>query len=565
MSPGFETHARNLMDEVLSWEPVLATQVGWHKYDSTLGDPSLEAYRRRAERCRDLIDALATTPKASLSADDLLDRDLGTHILRNKAFEFGELRLHERGCMACSTIGYSLFFLSSREYPSIDQRIDSMIGRIEAIPAFLMKARKAIGRPYKLWNEAAYEVGAELPALFRSMEKLVRANTDDEDTLKRISSGVKDAVDAVDEHTTWLSKELLPTASEAVAITPDEYAKYLEVRGYELTPEQLLEIGEAHLQACKRAMTVLAMSITPSGSYLDAIHAMKSDHPADSKSILQEYRSAVSRSREFTMAKDLCTIPDDEQLLVVETPDFMRPLFAFAGQFEPGKFDGSRTGQFLVTPVGAESSMLREHSHAGIVNTAVHEGYPGHHLQGICSNTNPSYVRVLSASPDFSEGWGLYTEQLMVEQGFNDSTLGRLVVLNDLLYRTVRLVVEVRLAQGTIDMEGATKMLASECLVDGNAARSEARACAMSPTYFSSYLLGKLALHQLRDDVQRAMGPRFSLKFFHDSLLYAGCLPMSFMRRAVSLRMKEQHGIELPPSSESLHSYALRAARAGYA
>lgn len=564
MPSGFEHLARELMDEVLSWEPALATQVGWHKYDSTLGEPSLEAYRRRAERCRDLTEILARTPAESLSAEELLDRDLGVHILRNKAFEFGELRLHERGCIACSSIGYSLFFLSSRDYPSVEQRMDSIIGRIESVPTFLMKARKALTTPYRLWNEAAYEVGLELPALFRSMEELVRTNTRDEGSLRRIARAVRDAHDAVEEHTTWFSRELLPTASEDVAITREEYARYLEVRGYELTPEQLLEIGEAHLRACKTAITDLARSITPSGSYLDAIHSMKSDHPADSESVLREYRSAVTRSREFTIAKDLCTVPEGEHLLVVETPEFMRPLFAFAGQFEPGKFDGSRTGLFLVTPPGEDSSMLKEHSHAGILNTTVHEGYPGHHLQGICSNTNPSYVRVLSASPDFSEGWGLYTEQLMIEQGFNDSTLGRLAALNDLTYRIVRLIVEVRLVLGTFDIDGATKMLASECLVDQKAARSEARGCAMSPTYFSSYLVGRLALNQLRDDARKAMGSRFSLKFFHDSLLYAGCLPMSFMRSAVSMRMMEQHGVELPVASESIYEYALRAARTGY-
>ncbi|MBN1676989.1 MAG: DUF885 family protein [Candidatus Thermoplasmatota archaeon] len=120
-----------------------------------------------------------------------------------------------------------------------------------------------------------------------------------------------------------------------------------------------------------------------------------------------------------------------------------------------------------------------------------------------------------------------------------------------------------RLVLGTLDPEAAARMLASECSLDPNAARTEVRSCAMSPTYFSSYLPGKLAILQLRDDIRRTMGVRFSPRFFHDSLLYAGCLPMSFMRRAVSTRMNDEHGIELPRSSESLHSYAMRRAKAG--
>jgi len=564
MTPRFESLARNLMDEVLSWEPVMATQLGWHKYDSILGEQGPEAYRRRADRCRELTGLLQAVPASSLKPDEQLDRDLAIHLLRNRAFEYGELRLHEHGCLACGTIGYSLFFLSYRDFPSAEQRMESITGRIESVPNYVERAKKSLTRPYRLWNEASYEVASELPSFFRSMEKLVRANAEDGDTLRRVSNAVKDATAAVEEYMGWLSKELLPSASEDFAITPEEYARYLDVRDCGLTPEQILDIGEAHLRACKAAIADLSHSITPSGNYLDAIRSMKSDHPADSEGVMTEYRSAVARAREFTIAKDLCTVPEGEQLVVTETPEFLRPLFAFAGQFEPGKFDGSRTGLFLVTPPGDDPSMLREHSHAGIVNTAVHEGYPGHHLQGICSNTNPSPVRVLSASPDFGEGWGLYTEQLMVEHGFSDSTLGRLAVLNDLHYRILRMIIEVRLVLGTLDVNGAVRMLESESFVGEKAARSEVRACAMSPGYFSSYPLGKLALHQLRDDVKRAMGQRFSLKFFHDSMLYAGCLPMGFMRRAVSIRMKEEHGVVLPANPESLYDYSMRAATDGY-
>lgn len=563
MSVGFDELARNLMDEVLSWEPVFATQVGWHRYDSLLGDPSAEACSRQAERCRELIGRLSAVPAASLPPDELLDRDLGIQLLRTKAYELGELRLHERGYVGSTTLGYSLFFLFSREHPDVAQRIESIVRRVEAVPDFILKCRKSLGKPYRLWNEAAYEVGLEMPSLLRSMETFVGSRTDDGDTLRRTRQAVKEAVESVNVQNSLLKNEVLPSASEDYAITPDEYAGYLDVRGYGVTPEQLLEIGEAYLRLCRDAIAGLAKVVSSAGTHLDAIEAMKSDHPADFDAVLREYRASVVRAREFTAAKDLCTLPDGEELLVVETPEFMRPMFAFAGQFEPGKFDDSRRGLFVVTPVGKNVSLLREHSRAGIANTAVHEGYPGHHLQGICSNMNPSHVRVLSASPDFMEGWALYAERLMLEQGFNDTAFGRLAVTNDLLLRVVRLIIEVRLVLGTLDPEAAARMLASECSIDPGAARTEVRSCAMSPTYFSSYLLGKLALLQLRDDVRWTMGPHFSYKFFHDSLLHAGCLPMGFMRRAVSIRMKNEHGMDLSHSSESLHSYAMRRVRAG--
>jgi len=120
--------------------------------------------------------------------------------------------------------------------------------------------------------------------------------------------------------------------------------------------------------------------------------------------------------------------------------------------------------------------------------------------------------------------------------------------------------VEIKLAKGEMSIAEGAEMLTKECSTDPNASLAEAKNCAMSPTYYCSYLIGKLAVLQLREEVQRTLGGRFSLKFFHDALLYTGCLPMPFMRRGVALRLKEQHGLELPPQKETLYEYAMREA-----
>jgi hypothetical protein len=83
----------------------------------------------------------------------------------------------------------------------------------------------------------------------------------------------------------------------------------------------------------------------------------------------------------------------------------------------------------------------------------------------------------------------------------------------------------------------------------------------MSPTYFSSYFIGKLAVLQLREDAERAMGSRFSLRFFHNALLGSGCMPMDFMRRAFEIRLREEYDIELSQQRETLYEYAMRKAK----
>ena len=561
MGKPFEELAKSLMEEYLSWDPSFATQVGWHSHDRVLRDPSSKAAEHIAERCRELLGELRNFPAKSLSEEEGIDCDLAIYILKLKLFEIEELRLFERESLACSEVGYSLFFLFARDHPSFEERLESIIHRLEAVPDFLRVSRNTLKSPYKLWNEAALETGREVPDLLRDIETLTEAKGTDSTTKNRLERAVRVSTKAIEEHNKWLSEKVIPSSDSKYTIEPDEYNRYFETKGYGLTPDQALEIGETHLRLAKKKKTRIAAQIVPSGSSEEAMDVMKSDHAVTFEGVLKEYRESVKAAREFVIKNDILTIPENEKLLVLETPLFMRPMIPFAAQFEPGKFDGNRTGMFMVTPDETSPDLLREHSCAGIVNTTVHEGYPGHHIQGICANTNPSPIRILIASPDFSEGWGLYTEDMMISLGYNDNPLGRFTTNNDLIFRIVRLIVEIKLSKGDMTLDEATEMLKQECAMETQASWKEARCCAMSPTYFTAYFLGKLALMQLKEDVERTMGPKFSLKFFHDALLYTGCLPMAIMRRSVALKLKQQYGMTLGAQKETLYDYAVRKAR----
>jgi len=560
MDKTFAELAKSVMDEFLGWDPSYATQVGWHKYDHVLRDPSETARTQICGGLRDIVRVLKGIPDESLSADDRLDRDLAIYIMELKLFEINQLRFFERVSLAGNEVGYSLFFLLARDHPSFDERLESMINRLEAVPAFLKESSKSLKSPYGIWNETALETGLELPGLIRDIERLAETSYDDPLKKTRLAKAATTAIDAVNENNRWLREEVMPRASPRFTIGYDEYESYLKARDWGVSPEEALRIGERYLRLVRNRMAEVARRMVPSGNLAEAMESMKSNHPPTFEAALKEYREAARRAREFLVSKDMMTIPENEKLLVIETPMFMRPMCPSAAQFEPGKFDGVRTGMFAVTPDEKHPELLREHSYAGIGNTTVHEAYPGHHLQGICSNMNPSFIRILIASPDFSEGWGLYSEELMIESGFNDDPSGRFANLNDLMLRVVRLVVEVKIARGDLTIEAAAEMFTRECAMDRKTSWVEARSCAMYPTYSSSYFLGKLAILQLREEAERAIGERFSLKKFHDWLLYAGCLPMKFMRRAVALKMMEEFGVDLGPQRETLYEYAMRKA-----
>lgn len=549
----------SVLDEVLSMNPTHATQLGWRKYDDRLKDLSKDAYAHEASRLTAFVKEFEAFKDGELTEDERIDRDLAIHIFKLRLFEIDVLKMHERMPVATEDLGSALFFLFSRDDQPLERRLDSIISRLEKMPQYLERSKSPLVSPCRLWTEIALETGMTLGAFLDTIEAHALQMIGRTDRTARLSEVTRAAKVALDEYNRWLEHDVLPKADGATHMSTETFEEYMRLKGFDISPDEALKIGEAHTAKTRKLMTDIAGRMVRSGSAEDAINLMKSNKPSDYDEVLSCYRSEINKARDFLIAQDLVTIPDGEALMVIETPSFMRHSTPFAAQYEPGKFTGDRTGLFLVTP-NDDPDTIKDHCYALISNVAVHEGYPGHHLQGICGNTHPSFVRALSASMDFAEGWALYCEELMLQHGFNDTPEGRMAQLNDLMLRVVRVVADVKLARGEAGPDEVAAMLVRETGMQEQAARCEARYYTYCPTYNLSYFIGKMALLQLLDDVKRAMGPRFSLKLFHDTLLYAGCLPMSFMRREMAMRLRDEYGIELREPVERLSDYALKEA-----
>lgn len=556
-NPLFLRFTESVLDEVLSWEPAQATQLGWRKYDSLMKDPSLESSSHQSTRLKEMIHEFQGFSDDHLSHDERLDRDLAIHIFKIRVFEIDELRMHERMALATEDIGSALFFLFFRDDGPLEDRMDSMISRLEKVPEYLERSMAPLVSPCKLWNEIALETGRQLGQFFDVIEAHAADMFGRTERTVRLSAAVKAAKSALDNYNRWLEETVIPAADTNSHFPPEVFQEFMRLKGFDMTPDEALTVGEAHLSKTRKRMAKVARELVASGSVEEALELMKSDHPQGFDEVVSSYREEIQRARDFLTTKDLATVPDGEKLLVIDTPRFMRHTTPFAAQYEPGKFTPDRTGLFLVTP-SENLEVLKDHCHALICNTAVHEGYPGHHLQGICANTHPSLVRVMSTSMDFGEGWALYCEELMLSQGYNDTPEGSLAQLSDLMFRVVRVIADVRLARGETSAEDVADLIVRETGIQRDAALSDARSYSYCPTYNLSYFLGKMALLQLLEDVKAAMGDRFSLKFFHDTLLYAGCLPIPFMRREIALRLREEYGIDLGNPEERVFDFAIR-------
>jgi uncharacterized protein (DUF885 family) len=207
-------------------------------------------------------------------------------------------------------------------------------------------------------------------------------------------------------------------------------------------------------------------------------------------------------------------------------------VLPFAAYFEPAAFDHDPKGIYVVTPsIDGDPDAMREHNFASISNTSIHEAYPGHHLQLDTARRHPSLTRLLTDAPEFVEGWGMYSELMMREQGFDAEPRFRLVMHTDAIWRACRIILDVRMHRGEIGVDEATDFLVEQTNFERPQAHAEVQWYTYRPTYPLSYLLGRTLLLGLRADEQRRLGDRFSLKRFHDTLLQNGSLPISFHRR----------------------------------
>ena len=185
----------------------------------------------------------------------------------------------------------------------------------------------------------------------------------------------------------------------------------------------------------------------------------------------------------------------------------------FAAYFAPAAFDRPRRGIYIVTPsVDGDPGAMREHNWASISNTSIHEAYPGHHHQLSAALERPSLTRLLIDAPEFVEGWGMYCEQMMREEGFDATPAHRVMLATDAIWRACRIILDIRLHRGEISVEEAIDFLVEQTGFERPNATAEVHRYTYTPTYQLSYLLGKVLLLRLREDEQRRLGDGFSLR-----------------------------------------------------
>jgi uncharacterized protein (DUF885 family) len=511
--------------------PVLGTYVGIHTEDSRLGEGGRDAVLEELAQEKTHLAAIEALEPAGLSPLGRVERDLEIHNLRRTIFDTETIRTWERRSTALDAIGDALFLIFAQDFAPLDQRLESISGRLEEVPAYLEQSKsRASGPQVRLWQRLEIESAADIPSFFDEIVAAGATLADPE--RRRLVTAAREARKALGSYTTWLEATLADGTDEW-ALGRERYDELVALRAFDgLDADAILDIGEEQLRVNREARIEAARGIDPDVDEATVVDRIKRDHPATFDEALTAYRDVMVRGRQHLIDHGIVTVPGDERIDVIPTPEYLRNVVPFAAYFSPPKFDPNPKGIYIVTPsVGDDPNAMREHNYSSISNTSIHEAYPGHHLQLAVANAHPSLTRLGTDAPEFVEGWGMYSEQMMREQGFDDEPNFRLAMYTDAIWRACRIVLDVRMHRGELDVDEATEYLVSNTSFEGANARAEVNRYTYTPTYQLSYLLGKVLLLQLRADEQRRLGPRFDLRAFHDALLNNGSLPISFHRR----------------------------------
>ena len=514
----------------LALHPEAATFLGLHEHDAELSSGTRGAIDEEVAFYRRAIDELSALDPTELSQERALDRDLAIHQARLGFFWQTEYRPWSGSSEGAGGIGQALFPLFTRDFAPLAERMESITGRLERAPGFLLETRERVTDPVRVWTEIDIESTERMPAFIDTILAAARSEGVDPGLTARLAAAAESTKAALAEHASWLRDDILPRATAAWKAGPERFEEMLRLRELEADGDEILAVGEDLLVTEKAARDALCDVIEPGASPAEVADIVKNDHAATFAESLNEYRESMDRARAFVVEHGMATPPAEDHLNVMETPSFIRHLVPFAAYYHPAKFDPTPVGTYIVTPPSAPE-MMREHNRWSISNTSVHEAYPGHHLQLSAAVTNPSLVRLFSGAPEFAEGWAFYCERMMKEAGFDDTPKGWYVVHTDAIWRATRIILDIQLHRGLIGFDEAVDRLVAETGFERPAALAEVKRYTSTPTYQLSYLFGRHMIERLKADVAAREGAAFDQRRFHDTLLYGGTMPVSYARR----------------------------------
>ncbi len=497
---------------------------------------SKESFDQSLAKTKEQLITLRSIDPGQLDGDDLIDWKFAQSILAGRELEQEKIQAWKRDPRLFMTFtGISDVINKPGQLP---EKINQVKERLAIAPIQLENGMKLLDTYVPRFQELGLFMAENGFALFdKEIPEFIKL-AGNEATIIDLS---KAARLALEKYIDFIKNELPKKKVGDFAIGYETYNQMLKSQYLlDYSSDSLYDYGWKMFNKTLAELEVLAKKIDATKTWQQLAIEIKNDGPKPDQ-MIEAHQEWVDKAGEHIRSHDLITIPWKERVNVVPRAEYLRKT-SYYGNFSSAKTkdqDSIYTSEWMINPyeekwdAKRKQEYLVEHDWGVIIVTAPHETYGGHHIQGIYQLNNPRKLRRNNGISIFSEGWGLYNEQLMQETGFFPNERIHLRQLQLRLWRNARVIYDVGMHTGKLSYEEAIRIMTEKVGFLRWAAQLEIDSATASPGYFIGYFTGMMEILKMRDAFKVKMGNQFSLKDFHDRLMKIGNMPPSLMSEAL--------------------------------
>ena len=555
MNPPFDKYKEQFIENLWKAYPGWASSQGYHKYDSILIVPNEEARTKELTFVKANLDSLKLFDINGLSDKNKTDYYMIENQLKSTAWSINELKSYEWNPSEYNVSGAFAEILNGN-YDSLDIRLRNFYLKMSNIPAFYEAAKKNIKNPTIEHTQLAIDQNLGGISVFEvDLQNALNKSNFDEGEKKSIVSAAKTAATAIKDFTEWLQKMDNKTP-RSFRLGAELYAKK-----FEFDIQSGYSAAEIYEKALSRKKELHEKMFELANKLWDK-HLNKADKPADKLSLIkqvinkisekhvkpEEFQTAIEKQMpvliDFIKQKDLIYIDPSKPLVVRKEPDYMAGV-AGASISAPGPYDKNGNTYYNVGSLAGwdkdrAESYLREYNYYILQILNIHEAIPGHYTQLVYSNQSPSLIKAIFGNGAMIEGWAVYTERMMLENGYENSDEMWLMYYKWNLRTTCNTILDYSVHTKEMSKEQALNLLTNEAFQQKAEAEGKWRRVSVTQVQLCSYFTGYTEIYDFREELKKQMGDQFKLKEFHEKFLSYGSAPVMYIKELMLAEMNKK-------------------------
>ncbi|MCL1137338.1 DUF885 domain-containing protein [Shewanella pneumatophori] len=545
----FEQFSQSFIDSLWIESPTWALYSGFHKYDGVLKVPNAATRAATLAFIDAQQSALTKFDPSMMTPAMLTDYRLIENLLAEMKWDLETFKSWQWNPSSYNVSG-GFAQIINEDFAPLDERLRSVLARMENVPAYYAAARENIVKPTLEHTQLAIMQNQGAFSVFSSelLDKAITSDLTNEEKALFATRFNKVSM-AINEHIDWLKAlevDLAKNGAKSFRIGEELYEqKFAYDIQAGMTGKTLYEKAVADKNRVQAEMAKITHKIW--SKYFDTaipaadnvaikqlIDKLSAKH-VKRDDFVDEVRAQIPELVEFVKAKDLVTLDPNKPLVVRETPAYMRG-YAGASISAPGPYEKSGNTYYNVTPLDGMSdesaeSYLREYNHWILQVLNIHEAIPGHYTQLVYSNESPSLIKSLFGNGAMVEGWAVYTERMMLEEGYGDFEPEMWLMYYKWNLRVIcNTILDYSIQVKGMTEEQALDLMMNEAFQQQAEAEGKWRRATLSQVQLTSYYSGYREIYDFREEYKALKGDDFDLKAFHEEFLSYGSAPVKYIR-----------------------------------